>query len=143
MSDHQDIVPVHGSDPNKQAPKSDHFIDLDTVNLQRFEKSLKGKWLYFFFSSSRKPNNIQTVVDFTLLFLLWDRFTYHEDLEADITHINAKTAPDSIDPSQELFARKLTLLRQFNLFINQQNQSNICDSSFISTFDQQRLLNVE
>jgi hypothetical protein len=29
------------------------------------------------------------------------------------------------------------------LFINQQNQSNICDSSFISTFDQQRLLNVE
>jgi hypothetical protein len=72
-----------------------------------------------------------------------NRFTTLEDLEADITHINAKTAADSIDQSQELFARKLTLLHQFNLFINQQNQSNTHDSSFISPFDQQRLLNVE
>ncbi|EFP91318.2 uncharacterized protein PGTG_17175 [Puccinia graminis f. sp. tritici CRL 75-36-700-3] len=104
MSGRQDIVPVHGSDGTKQAPKSDQFIELNTVNLQQFEKSLK-------------------------------------DLEADVSHIKAKTAPDSIDQSQELFARKLTLLHQFNLFINQQNQSNIHDSSFISTFDQQRLLN--
>ncbi|KAA1075129.1 hypothetical protein PGT21_029728 [Puccinia graminis f. sp. tritici] len=104
MSGRQDIGPVHGSDGTNQAPKSDQFIELNTVNLQQFEKSLK-------------------------------------DLEADVSHINAKTAPDSIDQSQELFARKLTLLHQFNLFINQQNQSNIHDSSFISTFDQQRLLN--
>ncbi|PLW10651.1 hypothetical protein PCANC_17817 [Puccinia coronata f. sp. avenae] len=66
-----------------------------------------------------------------------------KNLEKDLNQIKSHHKLESVDRDRvkELFGRKLDLMHQFNLFINQQTPRYHHGSSFISSFDQQRLLN--
>ncbi|KAI9609863.1 hypothetical protein H4Q26_006852 [Puccinia striiformis f. sp. tritici PST-130] len=91
MSNHQNKV--INLDQGKE--KMNQFIELNSTNLQEFERSLK-------------------------------------DLE---NQINIKREANHL---QELSSQKLDLMHQFNFFLNQQQNYH---TSFISNYDQQRILN--
>ncbi|KNZ56543.1 hypothetical protein VP01_237g10 [Puccinia sorghi] len=88
----------------------------------------------------RYSNLLTAFPSYCLHFFFGGRRRVSEDLEHDVN----STLESDQDQFQEFFARKLRLLHQFNMFINQQYpKNNHHDSPFISNFDQQRLLNVD